>query len=413
MLIVVAAVTPSLLALSVTIVMALYLWPGVTSAACVAIASAAFLIAVHEAGHAAVAIRNNIPVRNLSVGLPPFVVRTTIRGITYRVGVLPIGGFVTVGSDDDYEVAPRHAGRWARMSLAGAGANMLLGMLLLLIAMAVPSADLTGRAVVHEVSPDGVAAEAGLQPGDVIIQVETTLTPTLFDAQRALVPLMASRDTVPITVLRNDEVHQVQFWKQPPDLPIGATITSECEPAAAQPCTPLTAPVGYSVGQRLVQAKTVAESVFNSTSLSRRSDLHQGKAVPWGDRADSPWAAGPVTIILSLGAIALTGQLSLILVALASLSIGIGLTNLLPIPPLDGWDAARYGWRALRHSEREWRPESEPVTEPEPAPPPEPGGGIVTWRNLRSAVPLVLGAAFLLSVVASDACTVLDSVRGG
>ncbi len=62
----------------------------------VAILGLAFLILVHEAGHFFASLAVGLRPRKFYVGFPPPLVRTTRRGIEYGVGMIPLGGFVTI-----------------------------------------------------------------------------------------------------------------------------------------------------------------------------------------------------------------------------------------------------------------------------------------------------------------------------
>ncbi|MEP7223882.1 MAG: M50 family metallopeptidase [Actinomycetota bacterium] len=62
----------------------------------IAILGLAFLILVHEAGHFFASLAVGLRPRKFYVGFPPPLVRTTRRGIEYGVGMIPLGGFVSI-----------------------------------------------------------------------------------------------------------------------------------------------------------------------------------------------------------------------------------------------------------------------------------------------------------------------------
>jgi len=62
----------------------------------IAILGLAFLILVHEAGHFFASLAVGLRPRRFYVGFPPALVKTTRKGIEYAVGVIPLGGFVTI-----------------------------------------------------------------------------------------------------------------------------------------------------------------------------------------------------------------------------------------------------------------------------------------------------------------------------
>ena len=62
----------------------------------IAILGLAFLILVHEAGHFFASLAVGLRPRKFYVGFPPPLVRTTRRGVEYGVGMIPLGGFVSI-----------------------------------------------------------------------------------------------------------------------------------------------------------------------------------------------------------------------------------------------------------------------------------------------------------------------------
>ena len=62
----------------------------------IAILGLAFLILVHEAGHFFASLAVGLRPRRFYVGFPPPLVKTTRQGIEYGIGMIPLGGFVTI-----------------------------------------------------------------------------------------------------------------------------------------------------------------------------------------------------------------------------------------------------------------------------------------------------------------------------
>jgi regulator of sigma E protease len=62
----------------------------------IAILGLAFLILVHEAGHFFASLAVGLRPRRFYIGFPPPIVKTTRNGIEYAVGMIPLGGFVTI-----------------------------------------------------------------------------------------------------------------------------------------------------------------------------------------------------------------------------------------------------------------------------------------------------------------------------
>jgi regulator of sigma E protease len=62
----------------------------------IALLGLGFLILIHEAGHFFASLAVGLRPRKFYVGFPPPLVRTTRRGIEYGIGMIPLGGFVSI-----------------------------------------------------------------------------------------------------------------------------------------------------------------------------------------------------------------------------------------------------------------------------------------------------------------------------
>ena len=62
----------------------------------IAILGLGLLILVHEAGHFFASLAVGLRPRRFYVGFPPPLVKTTKKGIEYGIGMIPLGGFVTI-----------------------------------------------------------------------------------------------------------------------------------------------------------------------------------------------------------------------------------------------------------------------------------------------------------------------------
>jgi regulator of sigma E protease len=162
------------------------------------------LITFHEFGHFWVARRCGVKVLRFSIGFGPPLWRWQGRdGTEYVIAALPLGGYVRMLDEREGEVPAHERDRafnrkpvWQRMAIVAAGplANLLLAFLLLwaMLVLGRPDyAPVVGQA-------KAIAAEAGLQPGDRIMQVGDRQTPTWSELQMAL--LTAALDRQPVTL---------------------------------------------------------------------------------------------------------------------------------------------------------------------------------------------------------------------
>jgi regulator of sigma E protease len=143
------------------------------------IVAIAILVAVHEFGHFWVARRLGLKVLRFSIGFGrPLWSRKAADGVEYVIAAIPLGGYVKLLDEREGPVPPEDLHRaftrapvWKRILVlvAGAGFNFLFAILAywMLLMAGVPSL----KPVVGDVTPDSIAAKAGLRADDVVEQV--------------------------------------------------------------------------------------------------------------------------------------------------------------------------------------------------------------------------------------------------
>ena len=89
------------------------------------------LVVLHELGHLVVARLCGIPVVSFSVGFGPRALEWRRNGIAYRLGVIPLGGYIRYG---DIEGPARRPGALSAVYLGGPLANVAVAALLLAVA---------------------------------------------------------------------------------------------------------------------------------------------------------------------------------------------------------------------------------------------------------------------------------------
>lgn len=132
------------------------------------------MIFIHELGHFLMARAFGVGIESFSMGFgkPAFMVKR--KGIEYRVGWIPLGGYVKMQGenpgDPDQDAARsfRRKAWWKRalIGLSGPFANLLFGLLLFIVSFILPVRYEDQRPVVH--SADG-KWEQVIAPGDSIV----------------------------------------------------------------------------------------------------------------------------------------------------------------------------------------------------------------------------------------------------
>jgi regulator of sigma E protease len=157
------------------------------------------MVIVHEFGHFAVAKLCGVRVEAFALGFGPRLFGFKYGDTEYKVCLLPLGGYVkmtgeapeqnieapgthTQAAADDPGAFTSHP-RWQRMliGLAGPISNFILAFVLMVFYYGwfneVPSVEVNSTTV-EWVTPDSAAAQAGLQPGDVIRHFDNADNPT-------------------------------------------------------------------------------------------------------------------------------------------------------------------------------------------------------------------------------------------
>jgi regulator of sigma E protease len=287
------------------------------------------LVLVHEYGHFIVARRNGIIVEEFGLGYPPRVATLFQRdGILYTFNAIPFGGFVRLRGEDGVEGPGSFASRPKRVRatvlLAGPGMNFLLAVVLFTASFMLGRPMVAPGATITEVMSGSPAATVGLQPGDVIIAMAGEPIETPEDLVRATRAHLG--EPITLTVRRGPGTLEVSVSPraQPPkgEGPLGVAIRIATEIRRA------------SLGEALVHGLG-ATATFTIMTLSLPVMLLRGlvpieAARPIGPLGIAQLTGGAVEVSVAIG------MAFPILQLMAILSAALAVTNLLPLPALDG-----------------------------------------------------------------------------
>jgi regulator of sigma E protease len=170
------------------------------------------MILVHELGHFVAAKLFHVRVLTFSIGFGKRLFGYKYGDTDYRVSLLPLGGYVKMAGDDPSEVREGHPDeflakpRWQRFIIAimGPSMNVLMAVVLLagLYRFHYPKpAYMEQPARVGEVDPGSPAAQAGIEPGDLIVRLGSLQNPKWEDLRMKI--LMTAGETLPVEVQRD------------------------------------------------------------------------------------------------------------------------------------------------------------------------------------------------------------------
>lgn len=169
----------------------------------------AILIIIHEYGHFWVARRCGVKVLRFSVGFgKPIWQKVGKDGTEYVLAPIPMGGYVKMLDEREMPVSEEQAQfAFNRQSLAkrvaivsaGPIANLIFAILAYWILFVVGVSGI--KPIIDDVHPASIAAQAGLNPSDEILQVNGKRTPTWNSVYKALIQKAEYGERTEILVL--------------------------------------------------------------------------------------------------------------------------------------------------------------------------------------------------------------------
>ncbi len=311
------------------------------------------LVVVHELGHYAVGRWFGVKAEKFSIGFGPQIWgRVDKRGTLWRVGLLPLGGFVQFAgdmnpasqADENWKQLPEHERSqtfqsktlWQRALIvfAGPAVNFILAILIAMGFLLAFGKSVTPP-VVDVVQPNSAAAVAGLQTGDRILTLNDRRVET-FDAMASEV-IMIPGEKIVMEIERG-----------------GARILKEARVAEAIEVDRFGNE--YRIGRLGIGASKIEirevglleapwAAVVQTGNILRQQVIGLGQIIS-GRRPISE-LGGPLKIAKVSGEAMSLGILTFISLA-ALVSINLGFINLLPIPMLDGGHLLLYAIEAVR-----------------------------------------------------------------
>jgi len=169
-------------------------------------------ICLHELGHFVTAKRAGVKVEEFGIGIPPRIFGIKRGETIYSINAIPIGAFVRAAGENDPAVPRSLAGKgpWTRLGIYFAGplVNVLLAFILLSAFFALPySVIASDGLMVHYVVENSPAEEAGIEPGDIILEINRQPIRKRGDVQDIV--NSAEEEEITLLLLRNGHEEEI------------------------------------------------------------------------------------------------------------------------------------------------------------------------------------------------------------
>ncbi|MBX2806003.1 MAG: RIP metalloprotease RseP [Hyphomicrobiales bacterium] len=314
------------------------------------------VVFVHEMGHFLAGRYFGVTVEAFSIGFGPEIIGFHDRYNTrWRIAWIPLGGYVKFKGDENAASVPSavnvdqlspndrkgnfHASPLYQRAIvvaAGPIANFVLSICILFFwFLAFGKPILEPR--IANVQPDGAAAVAGFEPGDLIREIDGSQIESFVDVQRVVMlsaedelTFLVDRGGQPVTLKATPQLKEIedQFGN-----PVRIGLLG-IENAATDVTTKDFGPIG-AVSQSLTETWFWMQQPFIFIQK-----IFIGQAS--GDEVRGIVGIAELSRgVASLGFVELFRWIAII-------SINIGLLNLFPIPILDGGHLLFYGIEAIR-----------------------------------------------------------------
>lgn len=306
------------------------------------------LVFLHEFGHYLMSKLFHIEVEEFGFGFPPRMVKLfQFHETEFTLNWIPFGAFVRPKGENDPNVTGglAAASPWARLLVLFGGPlmNLITGILLFSLVFTKMGAPDTSKVLIVEVNSGSPAQSAGLQVNDVVQKINDTAI--LSTAQLSTVVHENLGKDIAITVDRGGK--QVVLHAMPRQNPpagqgaLGITMSNPYRPMNWLQSLPYATQITYQQGRALLtlpfqllsgqasaqDARFVGpKGIFDIYSAARTRDQQETTAAANPSQGQGGQSQGQTVFGLGLNTLGF----------LATISIALGFTNLLPIPALDG-----------------------------------------------------------------------------
>lgn len=181
-----------------------------------------FLILIHEAGHFTVAKLCKVKVNEFAIGFGPIIWKRQGKETKYALRLIPLGGFVSMEGEDERSEDDRSFSKASipkRMAIVVAGATVNI-IFAIIVYFALISTSGTYISNVVEETINGYAAQQiGIQRGDEIIEIDGKEIKSQKDINEVI--SKSNGEQINIKVNRDGEI--VEYNTKPTEVPVKTT----------------------------------------------------------------------------------------------------------------------------------------------------------------------------------------------
>lgn len=287
-----------------------------------------FLVFIHEGGHFAVAKFCKVKVREFSIGFGPNIFSKQGNETKYSIRVIPFGGYVDMLGENesvDENGSFSNASVRDRIAIVSAGAivNIVFGIIVYFLLMSFSGTN--ASTVIKNIIPAYASEVTVLQPNDKIIningkktRIKSSVDDVLFDSKG---------ENLEVTVERNGQI--VNLVVTPVSVDYG-NITRYI--------------LGVEVEQEEANFKNNIYYGFWET-IEFLNSTGKGLTLLFSGNVGLNQMSGPVGIS---SMVVKTSGIYEFVYLLAIISLSLGVTNLFPIPALDGGKIVLLIYEAIR-----------------------------------------------------------------
>ncbi len=295
------------------------------------------LVVAHELGHFLAGKWLGFDIYEFAIGFGPKIFKKEKKGTIFSVRALPLGGFVAFDDEKNVENGELSFDKkpiWKRLIVILAGPFMnIVAALIIMIGVytvsGVDKTDLPAEYFVSSVDEGTPAYEAGMLEGDVFYMMEDTLVDGDYDV---ISSALQDDDGLNITLLRDGNEVEVfivpEYIESEQRYKIGIGVSSRYQ------------------REDVTFGKAIAAGTKEVYTMTQSLVVFLGDLVFRGEGAED--VGSIVGAVAVMSDVARQMDLYYFLYILAFVSINLGIFNLLPIPPTDGFKVLMFAYEGIR-----------------------------------------------------------------